>query len=142
MDQELRSYLDERFGTLDRKIDERFETLDRKIDALDRKFEARFETVEGGIRLTQVSVEGVRGEVQLLAEGMMGLEEKMQTLSKEVTLRLNQGEAALASYFKSLNNQYADHDSRLRFLEERVQREGQAPLDYIRERYGKPKTAT
>ncbi|HZF10134.1 MAG TPA: hypothetical protein VFE33_15200 [Thermoanaerobaculia bacterium] len=142
MDQELRTYLDERFGTLDRKIDDRFETLDRKIDDLDRRVEARFDKVEGEIRLTQVSVEGVRGEVQLLAEGMIGLEEKMQALSKEVTLRLDQGEAALISYYRSLDRQYDDHNHRIRFLEERAQREGQAPLDYIRERYGKPKTAT
>ena len=58
MDQELVQYLDGRFQTLD----ERFDRIERRLDTHDQ----RFDEVK---RHTGVLVEGLRHEVQLLAEG-------------------------------------------------------------------------
>ncbi|MEA2692801.1 MAG: hypothetical protein QOJ16_2188 [Acidobacteriota bacterium] len=129
MDTELIAYLDERFG----KIDERFQKIDERFEKIDQRFEKidqRFEKMEDTLHLTQVAVEGVRDEVKLLAEGMIGTEEKLSSLSREVTFQYERLQASIAPYYKDL-------DCRIRLLEERAAREGQAPLDIIRERYGK-----
>jgi hypothetical protein len=59
MDQELVQYLDERFGRLEQRLDahdERFLSLDQRFDELKRH--------------TGVLVEGLRHEVQLVAESL------------------------------------------------------------------------
>jgi archaellum component FlaC len=79
MDQELVQYLDERFGRLDQRferIDERFERIDERFDRIDERFDRieqrldnhdqRFDEVK---RHTGVLVEGLRHELQLVAEG-------------------------------------------------------------------------
>jgi chaperonin cofactor prefoldin len=130
MDQELRTYLDERFG----QIDKRFERIDERFERVDERFERMDEKMDRGFREAQISVEGLRGEVQILAEGVIGLGERLQSQNSALTLRLEQVQVSIAPL-------YADLNRRLRVLEERAEREGQAPLDYIRERYGKPKTS-
>lgn len=66
MDQELVQYLDGRFQTLDARfdrIDQRFDRIDQQLDAHDD----RFDEVK---RYTGILVEGLRCEVQLVAEGL------------------------------------------------------------------------
>jgi len=60
MDQELVQYLDGRFQTLD----ERFDGIARRLDQHDQ----RFDEVK---RHTGILVEGLRQEIQLVAEGLM-----------------------------------------------------------------------
>jgi archaellum component FlaC len=80
MDQELVQYLDERFGHLDQRferIDERFDRIDDQFDRVDDRFvrieqgldehDQRFDEVK---RHTGVLVEGLRHELQLVAEGV------------------------------------------------------------------------
>ena len=74
---DLDQRLDHRFEAIDRRfeaIDRRFETVDQRFDAVDQRFDAmearlenRFDEVK---RHTGVLVEGLRHEVQLLAEGL------------------------------------------------------------------------
>lgn len=78
MDQELVQYLDERFNAIDARfnsIDARFETIDTRFQAIDarfqtmeQRFEERFEEVK---RHTGVLVEGLRHEIQQVAEGLL-----------------------------------------------------------------------
>jgi len=73
MDQELVQYLDERFG----RLDERFDRIDGRFDRVDDRFvrieqrldehDQRFDEVK---RHTGVLVEGLRHELQLVAEGV------------------------------------------------------------------------
>jgi hypothetical protein len=58
MDQDLIAYLDARFA----KIDERFDQM------------------QEAIRQTQIVLEETRSEVQLLAEGVIGVQEQLQAL--------------------------------------------------------------
>jgi hypothetical protein len=75
-------------------------------------------------------VEGLRGEIRLLTEGIIGMEEKLQSFRNEVAFQFDEGRKSVGLYYRQL-------DSRVLFLEDRVVREGQAPIDIIRERYGK-----
>ena len=75
MDQELVQYLDGRFNglasELDRRferIDQRFEGVDRRFDGIDRRFDEVNERIDEVKRHSGVLVEGLRHEVQLLAE--------------------------------------------------------------------------
>jgi len=91
MDQELVQYLDGRFQTLDERfnrielrldshdqrfntIDQRFDRIEQRLDAHDRRFDLLDrkidEKVEEVKRHTGVLVEGLRHEVQLVAEGL------------------------------------------------------------------------
>jgi hypothetical protein len=81
MDQELVQYLDERFQGLDRRferidqrfeqIDQRFEQVDRRFEAVDRRFDEVNERIEEVKRHSGVLVEGLRHELQLVAEGLI-----------------------------------------------------------------------
>jgi chromosome segregation ATPase len=80
MDQELVQYLDERFGHLDQRferIDERFDRIEQRLDSHNQRFirieeqlddhNDQFDEVK---RHTGVLVEGLRHELQLVAEGV------------------------------------------------------------------------
>jgi len=80
MDQELVQYLDVRFQHLDERfgrIEQRLDGHDRRFDSIDQRFnrveqrldehDQRFDEVK---RYTGVLVEGLRHELQLVAEGL------------------------------------------------------------------------
>jgi chromosome segregation ATPase len=92
MDQELVQYLDERFGRLDERLDERFGRIDQRFSRIDERFDGiedrldqhdqRFDRIEQRLdrhderfdevkRHTGVLVEGLRHELQLVAEGLV-----------------------------------------------------------------------
>jgi hypothetical protein len=79
MDQELVQYLEERFDRQEQRfqalldnrfttVDQRFATIDRRFEEMTARMEERFEEVK---RHTGVLVEGLRHEVQLVAEGLL-----------------------------------------------------------------------
>src|SRR5712691_8427800 len=88
MDQELVQYLDTRFQSLEQRIDQRFGQVDRRFEGIDHRFEQidrRFEGVDRQFeevrremnerseevkRHSGVLVEGLRHELQLVAEGL------------------------------------------------------------------------
>jgi DNA repair exonuclease SbcCD ATPase subunit len=81
MDQELVQYLDERFGRVEQRldghdrrfdsIDQRFEQIDRRFEGVDRRFNEVNERIEEVKRHNGVLVEGLRHELQLVAEGLI-----------------------------------------------------------------------
>jgi len=137
MDRELISYFDARFG----EVSERIETLHQETtqqiaalrDEMNQRFEKvdeRFERVEVTVHHTQITVEAMRGDVQLLAEGVIGQDEKLQAHSGQVTFRLDEIKAMVGPCYRSL-------DRRVQQLEEQAAREGRDPIDVIRQRFGK-----
>ena len=62
MDQELVQYLEERFERQEQRFNARFDTIDQRFIAVD----GRFDELK---RHTGILVEGLRYEVQLVAEG-------------------------------------------------------------------------
>ena len=80
MDQELVQYLDGRFQTLDvrfdridqrfERIDQRFEQIDQRFDRIDQRLDAHDDRFDEVKRYTGILVEGLRYEVQLVAESL------------------------------------------------------------------------
>jgi len=67
MDQELVQYLDERFGRIEQRLDnqdQRFGRIDQRLG----DYNDRFDEVK---RHTGVLIEGLRHELQLVAEGLV-----------------------------------------------------------------------
>jgi len=95
MDQDLLAYLDQRFSSIDR----RFEEMDKRFDAL-----------EADVRKTWISIEDVRGQVRLVAEGVASNNEQLNQHRVEVARRFDELEALT-------HNAYVDLDERVRRLE-------------------------
>jgi hypothetical protein len=119
MDQELIAYLDGRFRETSEQIESFREETSR-----------RFEQVETAIRHTQVSVEGLRGEVRLVAEGVMSFDERLPVFRKDF-------EQELENIRGSIRSSYATLDRRTFALESWRERKERDPIDLIREKYGK-----
>jgi archaellum component FlaC len=137
MDQELVAFLDERFGKIDErfsKVDERFAKMDENFRSLRDDMNQRFERVEEAIRHTQVMVEGVRGDIRLVAEGTYGLDERLGSFRKEVQQEFEDVRKLIRPVYSSL-------DQRIRTLEVRKDLQGRDPIELIKERFGLGKKA-
>ena len=123
MDHELIAYLDQRFQQIDQlfeQIDRRFEKIDERLDALDT-----------AIRHTNVLVEGLRGDVHLIAEGFVGMNDRFNTFQSEATLVFDQVKGWIEPYYRNL-------DGRLRVVEGRAERQQGDVLDAVRRMLSKP----
>ena len=111
MDQELIAYLDERFGETSREIRSlreevaasreetagRFAKTDRQIATLREEFVAsreetaqRFERLEEEVRHNGVEIEGMRGDIRQVAEGVAGANEGLNTLKEETAAKFQE----------------------------------------------------
>jgi hypothetical protein len=95
MDQDLLAYLDQRFSSIDR----RFEEMGQRLDSL-----------ETDVRKTWVSIEDVRGQVRLVAEGVASNYELLGLHRIEVSRRFDELE-------NLTHKAYADLDERVQGLE-------------------------
>ena len=69
MDQELKTYLDEKFKGIDHRfevIDQRFEAIDQRFEGIDQRLDERREQTN---RQTQLLIESSRSDLQAVAEG-------------------------------------------------------------------------
>jgi hypothetical protein len=114
VDQDLKAYLDERFT----RIDERFTGID-----------ARFDRLETEVRHTRVLVESVQDSVRLLAEGVVGTGERIDTL-REQTL------GSLVEVKGSIDTIHNHLIPRVAALEAKAARENRDVLEVLRERLG------
>jgi predicted nucleic acid-binding Zn-ribbon protein len=92
--------------------------------------DAQFEKVENEIRHAHVSLEGLRGDVRLLAEGMMRSEENLRFFRAEVKQELEETRGLMRSA-------YAQVDRRVHALESWRELKERDPIDLIREKFGK-----
>lgn len=135
MDQELIAYLDRSFGETNRQISDlrgevsglrgevsdlreettrRFSETARQISDLreetTRQFERidiRFEKMEETARHTLVLVEGLRHEAHLIAEGYLGLNEKLDRYHSEAKLSFEQVKGWIEPYYTDLGTRVA-----------------------------------
>lgn len=124
MDPELVGYLDERFAYLDRHfgvIDQRFEAVDRRFDAMDRRFdriEHRQDAADARLEDTRrhlgVLIENLDGKIQLVAEGVIAVDQKIDRVHAELKAELNTGIGEVKALLRA---SYSDLDSRVRRLE-------------------------
>ncbi len=131
MDQDLIAYLDRRFSSLDERfatIDERFSALDGRVEhqiqalreetaqgfaRIDQRLggvDQRLETLGTDIRRAYVSIEGLRGDVRLVAEGVTNVNERLDRYKEEASRRVNDLESLL-------QRSYEDLDFRVRKVE-------------------------
>jgi len=109
MGQELIAYLDVRFRETSQQIDD------------------RFQQVHDEIRHTRIEVEGLRSDLRLLAEGMLGIGERLDTFQGEVKQSIEETRT-----FTRLS--YADLERRVLPLEAWKERKERDPVEIIRER--------
>jgi len=132
MDQELVQYLDERFGHLDQRferIDERFDRIDDQFDRVDDRFvrieqrldehDQRFDEVK---RHTGVLVEGLRHELQLVAEGLAMHTQVQHVQEREYHEQQHRETRALIrSFYDELKQQNEQLRQRVENLERKKQ---------------------
>lgn len=142
MDQELIAYFDQHFREMSRQIESlREETtqqigglrveVTQQIQGLREETTQRFEEVTESIRHTRVMVEGVRSDLQLLAEGMMGTNESLGVFRTEVAQELKEVRSLIGLL------PYPTLESRVHKLEVWRETRERDPLDIIREKFGK-----
>jgi chromosome segregation ATPase len=120
MDKDLIAYLDERFRESAQQLTSVREEINRRFEGTDRRFEeingrleeingrfegvnGRIERVEEGVRHTQVMVEGLRGDVQLLAEKMGTFDEKLIAHRSELRKEIGEVKTLLHLSYGDLN---------------------------------------
>ena len=129
MDQELIAYLDQRFRENAQQIASLREETARQIASFREETLLRLEQAEEATRHTRVEIEGLRGEVRLLAEGIASVEEKMASFRRQVAGDVDHVRSLIQPAYSAL-------DDRLRRLESWRERKERDPLEVIRERFG------
>jgi chromosome segregation ATPase len=137
MDQELIAFLDEHFRETTRQIGEFRKELRQEIGTLRTETMSRFEQVDEAIRKTQddvrhtqVLVEGLRSDLQAVAEGVVGANERIDALRKEMKQEIKEVR-------HEVRLSYTDLDNRVRPLEEWRKRIGEDPSALVRRKSGK-----
>lgn len=134
MDQELIAYLDQRFREAAQQVASLREEMNRRFEQVDRRFEQsddRFERLERAIRETQITVEGLRSDVQQVAEGVIGVSERLESTQVEIAKGFDGIEHRIAPFYTDLNR-------RLTFLEGWAERKDQDAIEVIRKKFGRP----
>ena len=131
MDPELVGYLDERFAYLGQRfeaVDRRFDAIDHRFDAMDRRFDTmdhRFDAMERRQDATDARLEDTRrhlgilienldGKIQLVAEGVINVDQKIDRVRAELKTELK---AEIGEVKTLLRVSYSDLDRRVRRLE-------------------------
>jgi hypothetical protein len=134
MDQELIAYLDERFTKIEerfRRVDERFDETNREIVTLREETNARFGQLEKSVQGTRVLLEDMHGELRLVAEGVIGFDDKLQAFRKESA----EGSEEALLILRRLPP-YVQLDGRIDVLESWRERLDHDPIEVIREKFG------
>lgn len=151
MDQETKTYLDQHFARLDERLVRQDERLARQEEYLGRQEERMIRLEErmnensrqiqdnsrqilglqDEVRQTRVLVEGVESNVRLVAEGVIGVTERLESFQREVKAGFEDVKASIAPAYQRL-------DGRVQWLEARAERQTRDVLDVIREKFGKP----
>jgi hypothetical protein len=128
MDQELVAYLDGHFRETSRQIEALRQDTTHQIETL------RLEVTEQ-IRLTRIEIEGLRDQIQLVAEGVASFDEILMNFKGEVRREFEDVRALIRPAYTAL------HD-RVRSVEMWRERTERDPIELIRERFGLGKKPT
>lgn len=133
MNQELIAYLDERFRETTQQIQGLREETAQQFQDLREETSRRFKLVDEGIRHTQISIEAARGDIRQVAEGVIGMDERLGFLRTELKQNIQETRQLIPPLYTAL-------DQRVRVLEVRKDFQGRDPVEIIRERYGRGKS--
>lgn len=115
MDPELIAYLDERF----RGIDERFRETSHQIQGLREETNQRFDKtderlvrMDEQLRLTGVKVEALQSKIQIVAEGVAAVDEKLDAFRNTTALEFQGVRLQYDMYIDDLNRRVRDLELR------------------------------
>lgn len=129
--------IDQRFEQVDHRfeqVNQRFEQVNQRLEAVDQRFEQvdqRFEAAETTARHTLILVEGLRHEIHTVAEGFLGLNEKLERYRQESQLSFSQVQGWIEPYFRNL-------DGRIKILEGWADRQNWDVVKSVRRILGRP----
>ncbi|MEA2694451.1 MAG: hypothetical protein QOJ16_3838, partial [Acidobacteriota bacterium] len=106
--------LDQRFRESAEQTAKQFAAVHAEAAEFRQETADRFQQVDETARHTLVLVEGLRSNIELLAEGFGGLNERLDRIQKEVTLLPGQIKVGIEPFLKNL-------DGRVRILEGRAE---------------------
>ena len=89
---ELIDFLGRKFG----RIDERFDALEGRMDGFEGRMdslEGRMDSLEGRLTKVEVGLEALRGDVQILAEGLTTLNQRLDRYHADHEVRIRALEA-------------------------------------------------
>lgn len=127
MDPELIAYLDAHFGKTSQQILE----VQQQVMALREETSQRFEQVESTCRHTLVLVEGLRHELHIVAEGYLGVSERLQVQIEKTELLASKVHGWIEPYFREL-------DIRVKSVESRVDRQNMDVTTAVRKILNRP----
>ncbi len=119
-----------------------------RFEQIDKRLEKR----EEAERYTHVLVEGLRHELHLVAETVLGVDEKLDRYRTEARVEFNQVKGWIEPYYRELDGRVRNLDNhasrtdgrieglddRLQVLENRAERQQGDVMDAIRKMLGKP----
>lgn len=127
MDQELRAFLeerearmDERFARVEARMDEQFARVDERFSRVDEQFsriDERFEKVETEARHTRVLLEGLDHKIQLVAEGVAGVSERLEDFKAETARNFAEVRESLATQHRNFKGSLQELENRVQNLE-------------------------
>jgi len=120
----MKAYLDEQFARQDEQFARQGELLGRQEERLAR--------LEEESRQTRVLVEGMWDKFRLIAEGVVGVTERLEAHKIEAQKGLEEVKASIVL-------PYQDLDRRVQWLEKREERRDRDLFDVIHEEFGIPK---
>lgn len=129
MDQELKVYLDER----EARMEERFVELRAHMDE-------RFKQVDTEARHTRILVEGLHDGIRLMAEAVVGTNERIDLLREETAGKLDEIKGTVVTIQQGLVPRVQNLENRVQNLENRAERQTRDVLEVVRERFGLRKT--
>jgi predicted nucleic acid-binding Zn-ribbon protein len=114
MDQDLIAYLDQRFRetveTLRMHTGEMVETLRAHTDERFRETSQQIQELRDEVRYTQVRVEDLQGQIRLVAEGVAGVGERLESFRTDVRQEFDEVRGLI-------QQSYSDLDRRVQVLE-------------------------
>jgi methyl-accepting chemotaxis protein len=120
----------QQIASLREETAQEFEQVKQRFEQVDQ----RFEQVETTARQTVVLVEGLRHELHVMAEGFLGLNERVERYAEESRLSFSKVQAWIAPYFKNL-------DGRVKILEEWAERQQWDVVESVRRILHRPSAA-
>ena len=127
---EVSQQIDGLRGEVSQQIDGLRGEVSQKIDGLRGEMDEFREEVRQENRHTRVLMEGMRSDIQLMAEIAMDTRELFKRHESEVERRLEEMKALIPLPYKDLN-------TRVSLLEERFDRQGRDAMEVLREKFGK-----
>lgn len=95
MDQDLLVFL----AAMEKRF---FSAMEKRFDGMERRFGQEFQDLRQELRQVHVVVEDIQGKVQLTAEGVMNVNEKLDRHREEVSQRFDDLEAFVRASDRAL----------------------------------------